>query len=61
MGDDERGDDDKGLRSIICTVLSIHASLLLKAEVEGLVTEFNGLAFNFLMVKAEQAGWCNKQ
>jgi hypothetical protein len=54
-------DDDKGLRSIICTVLSNHMSLLLKAEVKGLVTEFNGLAFNLLMAKAEQAGWCNRQ
>jgi hypothetical protein len=54
-------DDNRGLRSIICTVFSNHMSLLRKAEVAGLVAEFNGLAFDLLMAKAEQTGWFNKQ
>jgi hypothetical protein len=34
--------------------------LLLNPEVEGLMVEFNGLAFDLLMAKAKQAGWCDK-
>jgi hypothetical protein len=53
-------DDDKGLRNIICKVLSDHMTLLLKPEIEELLIQFNGLAFDLLMAKAQQAGWCDK-
>lgn len=52
-------DDDKGLRSIVCKTISDHMGLLKKAEVEALMTEFNGLAFGLLMEKAEKNGWLN--
>ncbi|KAF3011203.1 hypothetical protein E8E13_011610 [Curvularia kusanoi] len=49
---------EKGLRNVVCKVISQHMSLLKKPEVEDLMNEFNGLAFGLLFEKAEQAGWC---
>jgi hypothetical protein len=53
-------DNDTGLRSIIRETLSDHMVLLRKPMVKNLMTKFNGLSFDLLMAKAEQAGWCNK-
>jgi hypothetical protein len=53
-------DEDKGLRSVICKILSDHMSLLLKPEIESLMNEFNGLAFDLLLAKAKEAGWCDE-
>jgi hypothetical protein len=49
---------DKGLRNIVCKIISLHMQLLKKPEIEDLMNEFNGLAFGLLFDKAEQAGWC---
>ncbi|OSS54281.1 hypothetical protein B5807_00026 [Epicoccum nigrum] len=49
---------DKGLRSIVCKIISVHMRQLKKPEIEDLMNEFNGLAFGMLFDKAEQAGWC---
>lgn len=53
-------DHDKGLRNIVSSTLSNHMCLLLKEEVEGLMVEFSGLAFDILLAKAKEAGWCDK-
>lgn len=51
-------DEDKGLRSVVCKIISQHMSLIKKPEIEALMTEFNGLSFGLLMEKATQHGWC---
>jgi hypothetical protein len=44
---------DKGLRNIVCKIISLHMQLLKKPEIEDLMNEFNGLAFGLLFDKAE--------
>jgi hypothetical protein len=50
-------EDDKGLRDVVCKIISQHMVLLKKPEIEALMMEFNGLAFSLLKEKAEQSGW----
>lgn len=48
---------DKGLRDVVSSTISAHMSdLIKKPEIETLLTEFNGLAYGLLKMKAA-AGW----
>ncbi|KAF2703730.1 hypothetical protein K504DRAFT_473736 [Pleomassaria siparia CBS 279.74] len=49
-------DHDKGLRDIVCNIISDQMELLDKPEIEALMTEFNGLAFGVLKQKARVYG-----
>lgn len=35
-------------------------SLIEKPEIENLMTDFDGPAFDMLFDKAKESGWCNK-
>jgi hypothetical protein len=50
-------DEDKGLRDVVSKTIASHMELLNKAEIEALMTEFNGLAFGLLKQKSQQNGW----
>jgi len=41
-------DSDKGLRDLVSLTISKHMCLMDKPEIEALLTEFNGLAFDLL-------------
>ncbi|ORY17303.1 hypothetical protein BCR34DRAFT_52098 [Clohesyomyces aquaticus] len=50
-------DHDKGLRDLVSKTISDHDSLLHKPEIKALMVEFNGLAYDLLMLKVEKYGW----
>jgi hypothetical protein len=52
-------EDDVGLRKIVARTISEHMGLLKKKDVGALLMEFNGLAYELLMDKAEKNGWLN--
>jgi hypothetical protein len=50
-------EQDKGLRDVVSKTISTHMVLLNKPAVEALLTEFNGLAFGLLKMRAKELGW----
>ncbi|KAH3919350.1 hypothetical protein HBI56_025590 [Parastagonospora nodorum] len=53
-------ENDKGLRDIVSGTISEHMELIQKAEIQTLMTEFNGLALGILLIKADEHGWVKK-
>ncbi|KAH4006823.1 hypothetical protein HBH70_201060 [Parastagonospora nodorum] len=53
-------ENDKGLRDIVSKTISEHMDLIQKAEIQTLMTEFNGLALGILLMKADEYGWVKK-
>jgi hypothetical protein len=53
-------EEDKGLRDIVSGTISAHMELIRKAEIQALMTEFNGLALSILLKKADEHGWGSK-
>lgn len=49
-------DSNTGLRDIVVNLISDHMSLLRKPEVEALMREFNGMAFDLLKLKHLNSG-----
>lgn len=53
-------DSDKGLRDIVSITITEHMELIQKAEIQALMTEFNGLALGIMLKKADEHGWVKK-